>query len=213
MARPKHRGDLESPWSSASQREREREAKREAVLSTAARLFNAKGYHATSLDEVATALQVTKPTIYHYFSNKDEILFECTRRGLDTIATAAREAAERGGSGIERLQALLTAYALCMMEDYGICVARTQDNQLSPESRAQFRALKREIDGLMRQVIAAGVEDGTLTTPDIRIATFTLAMAMNGIGAWFHPDGPQSAQETAALTVAALIDGLRPSRS
>ena len=109
MARLKHRRDSESPWSSASQREREREAKREAVLRTAARLFNAKGYHATSLDEVATALQVTKPTIYHYFSNKDEILFECTRRGLDAIATAAREAAERGGSGVERLRALLNA--------------------------------------------------------------------------------------------------------
>lgn len=212
MARPQHRKSPESPWSSASEREREREAKREAVLRTAARLFNAKGYHTTSLDEVATALLVTKPTIYHYFSNKDEILFECTRRGLDAIATAARDAADRGGTGIERLRALLVAYALCMMDDYGICVARTQDQQLSPESRAQFRKLKREIDDHLRQVIATGVADGTIATSDLRITAFTLAMALNGLGSWFRPDGPQTAPQVAALTVDMLIHGLRPVR-
>lgn len=210
MPRPQHRRNADSPWSSAGEREREREAKREAVLRTAARLFNAKGYHATSLDEVATALKVTKPTIYHYFANKDEILFECTRRGLDAIASAAREATEQGGTGMARLRALLTAYALCMMDDYGICVARTQDGQLSPESRSRFRALKREIDGVIRQVIRAGRQDGTIAAPDVRIAAFTLATALNGLGSWFRPDGPQSAGEIAELTVSVLLSGLEP---
>lgn len=208
MARPSRKTDPESPWSNPAERERERLAKREAVLRTAARLFNAHGYHATSLDEVATALHVTKPTIYHYFANKDEILFECTRRGLDTIAGAARDAADQGGTAMERLQALLMAYALCMMDDYGICVARTQDSQLSPESRVRFRALKREIDGHLRQVLADGVAEGVLTVPDLRIAAFTAASALNGLGSWFRPDGPQSTEEAARLTVATLIGGL-----
>lgn len=199
---------LRSPWSSATERAREREIKREAVLRSAARLFNHKGYHSTSLDDVAAALNVTKPTIYHYFVNKDEILFECTRRGLDAIVEAAREASEQGGSASDRLRALLTAYALCMLDDYGICVSRTQDNQLSPESRKSFRALKREIDGHIRQVIADGIEDGTLVTPDIRIAAFTIALALNGLGSWFNPDGPQDAEETARLSVAVLLNGL-----
>ncbi len=199
-----------SPWASHDERALERENKREAVLRTAARLFNAKGYHATSLDEVATTLQVTKPTIYHYFANKDDILFECTRRGLNAIALAAREATERGGTGMVQLRALLTAYALCMMDDYGICVARTQDGQLSPESRLQFRALKREIDNHLRNVIAAGVADGTIATRDMRITAFTLAAALNGLGNWFRPDGPHSAEQTATLTVAVLLEGLTP---
>ena len=201
-----------SPWSSAAERERERAAKREAVLRTAARLFNAKGYHATSLDEVATALGVTKPTIYHYFANKDEILFECTRRGLDAIVEAARRVSERGGSGADRLRALLTAYALCMLDDYGICVVRTHDSQLAPESRGRFRALKREIDLHIRQVIVAGVEDGSLRVRDVRIAAFTTASALNGLGGWFRPDGALSAAETAELAVAGLMDGLRGAR-
>ncbi len=74
-----------SPWPTPEERAREREQKREAVLSTAVRLFNSKGFHATSLDDVALALNVTKPTIYHYFANKDEVLFECVRRGLELL--------------------------------------------------------------------------------------------------------------------------------
>lgn len=209
MARISPSATVRSPWSRPTDRQREREVKREAVLRTAAQLFNAKGYHNTSLEEVAAALNVTKPTIYHYFANKDEILFECTRRGLDAIVEAALKATEQGGTGADRLCALLTAYALCMLDDYGICVARTQDDQLSPESRVRFRALKREIDGHVRRVILDGIDDGSLSTPDVRIAAFTVALALNGLGSWFNPAGPHSAEDTARLTVAVLIGGLR----
>ncbi len=209
MARTARKSEIDSPWASASERERERAAKREAVLRTAARLFNAKGYHATSLDEVAVALNVTKPTIYHYFANKDEILFECTRRGLDAIVAAARAATAQGGTAADRLRVLLMTYASCMLDDYCMLVARTQDNQLSPDSRAQFRALKREIDGHLRQVIADGVADGSLAVADVRIAAFAMASALNGLGSWFNPEGPHSVEETARLAVSTLLDGVR----
>src|SRR5579859_3879239 len=77
-----------SPWPSPAQRQRDRALKREAVLRTAARLFNEQGFHATSLDDVARGLNVTKPTIYHYFRSKDDVLFECCRLGLEMIEEA-----------------------------------------------------------------------------------------------------------------------------
>ncbi|MFC0812999.1 TetR/AcrR family transcriptional regulator [Paracoccus panacisoli] len=199
-----------SPWGSPRDREREREAKRDAVLTTAARFFNEKGFHATSLDDLAAALNVTKPTIYHYFSNKDEILFECTRRGVDTIAEAARRGAEQGGSGAARLREMLIAYALVMTEDFGICVARTPDHLLSPDSRRTLRSLKADIDRHIRRVIREGVEDGSIRVRDARVAGFTAAQALNGIGSWFRPDGGQTAREVAELTVDTLICGLCP---
>ena len=199
-----------SPWAPMDQREAERAAKRDAVLRTAARFFNQRGYHSTSLDDVAAALHVTKPTLYHYFANKDEILYECTRRGLDEIATMARSTAGADGTAADRLRQMLTAYALIMMDDFGICVARTQDHLLSPESRKGFRALKRDIDQLVRQVIAEGVADGSLRVADVRIAAFTASVALNGLGTWFRPDGPVGADETARLTVDVLMHGMRP---
>lgn len=201
-----------SPWSHSRQRSGERSRKLDAVLRTAARFFNERGYHATSLDDVAEALGVTKPTIYRYFANKDEILFECTRRGLNAIAASARDAAVAGDPAPERLRAMLMAYARIMLDDFGICVARTQDHLLSPESRASFRALKREIDLLIRAVVAEGAAEGSLSTPDPRLATFAFAGALNGLGAWFDPAGPITAEEVATRTVDSLMRGVMPGK-
>ena len=78
--------------------------KREDVLTTAVKYSNTKGFHATSLDDVGAALNVTRPTtIYRYFSSKDEILFECVRRGLDSIrefGRRCRRAAFRTSRGL-----------------------------------------------------------------------------------------------------------------
>ncbi|WP_121066105.1 TetR/AcrR family transcriptional regulator [Chachezhania antarctica] len=197
-----------SPWGSRADRAAERDAKRKAVLTTAVRFFNSKGFAATSLDDVAKALQVTKPTIYHYFSSKDEILFECVRLGLEAIRDAAEQVRARGGSGRERLEALMLEYALVMTRDFGICVTRTSDDQLGDDSRVRFRALKREIDLILRDVITDGMEDGTLAQGDPRVVCFTISGALNWIARWYRPNGPMTAQDVARSTVATLMAGL-----
>lgn len=189
-------------------RERERREKREAVLHAAVRSFNEKGFHATSLDDVASALNVTKPTIYHYFASKDEILFECVRRGLDSIRRAAEAVESEGGGGLERLRRLMRDYAVVMTQDFGMCVTRTADHELSDESRARFRALKREIDQTVRRVVEQGMADGTLAGGDPRLVTFTLTGALNWIARWYDPAGPLSPQQIAEGTVATLMAGL-----
>ncbi|MBZ6078488.1 TetR/AcrR family transcriptional regulator [Microvirga puerhi] len=199
-----------SPWSTPEERAREREQKREAVLGTAVRFFNTKGFHATSLDDVALALNVTKPTIYHYFASKDEVLFECVRRGLESIRESATTAAAHGGTGRERLRTMLLDYAIVMTKDFGICVSRTQDTQLSPDSRTRFRALKREIDIIIRHVIEEGIADGSIKAGDPRLATFTVTGALNWIAHWYDPEGRMSAQDVAEGTVAMLLTGLSP---
>lgn len=197
-------------WPSVEEKERERREKREAVLHAAVRSFNEKGFHATSLDDVANALNVTKPTIYHYFANKDEILFECVRRGLDSIRHAAEAVESEGGGGLERLRRLMRDYAIIMTRDFGMCVTRTADHELSGESRARFRALKREIDQTVRRVVEQGMADGSIARGDPRLVTFTLAGALNWIARWYDPDGARAAEDVADATVATLVNGLAP---
>lgn len=201
---------MDSPWPDARTREEDRRAKREAVLIAAVRAFNARGFRATSLDDVAAELNVTKPTIYHYYGNKDEILFECVRRGLDPIRRVAEEGVAEGGSGAERLRSLLRGYALMMTEDFGICVSRTLDSELSPESRVRFRALKREIDQLMRQVVEEGMADGSLRPGDPRLVTFTLAGSVNWVARWYRPDEAMSAEAIAEGVADTLMRGVLP---
>ena len=117
----------------------DREQKREAILQAAVRMFNSRGFHATSLDDVAASLGVSKPTIYHYLGNKDQVLLECLTRGLEQLQQEAEKARAGSGSGLDRLKQFLRRYAEINMSDFGRCVIRTDVTALSPESGERFR--------------------------------------------------------------------------
>jgi AcrR family transcriptional regulator len=178
------------------------------VLNAAVKSFNERGFHSTSLDDVAASLNVTKPTVYYYFANKDEILFECVKLGLKSVRDAANAVDLTGGSGLERLTALMRNYALVMTHDFGMCVTRTADHELSPEARIHFRKLKREIDDTVRQVVEDGMRDGSLRTGNSRLVTFALTGALNWIARWFNPKGALSRKEIADGIVGTLVAGL-----
>lgn len=198
----------ESPWPRPEQRQHSRALKREAVLLRAVEFFNERGFHATSLDDVALSLNVTKPTIYHYFASKDEILFACVQRGLEEIRHAAQITEQAGGTGLQRLRALLIDYAMMMSDGFGACVGRTPDHALSAESLARIKALKRDTDAIVRRVIEAGIGDGSIVAADVRLTTFTVLGGLNWISRWYDPAGPLSKQAIAEQCVETLIGGL-----
>jgi AcrR family transcriptional regulator len=187
--------------------------KRDAVLQTAVRLFNEKGFHATSLDDVALALNVTKPTIYHYFASKDEILFACVKLGLSMIEDAVMSVNETSDSALDRLKALMRTYAEVMTMDFGRCVIRTGDHELTLESRAELRALKRKIDGVLRNIIKEGIADGSILARDARVASFTVAGALNWIARWHDPSGSQPISRLSEEMIQILVGGLAAPKS
>lgn len=198
-----------SPFRTAEQRQSDREAKRHALMLAAARMFNARGFHATSLDDVAASVGVTKPTIYHYLGNKEQVLIECMSVGLEQLKQEAEQARTQPGTALDRLRAFLLRYAEVNMSDFGICVIRTGDELLSPEGLEKLRSLKRPIDSAMRTFIAEGIEDGSIAPCDIKMTAFTLAGAVNWVSRWYDDAGPSSASQIAAKVVTVLESGLR----
>src|SRR5687767_1678695 len=106
-------------------------------------MFNERGFHATSLEDVAASLGISKPTVYHYLGNKDQVLLECVTIGLQQLLEAAAAARAEQGRGIDRLRSFLRRYAEVTMDDFGRCVVRTGEEALSPGSVRRFRDLKR----------------------------------------------------------------------
>lgn len=199
---------VDSPWSRSSEPDADRGAKLDAVLHTAARMFNEKGFHATSLDEVAEHLQITKPTLYYYVRSKDDILFQCVSRGLELMKVAIREAGSRGASSRDKLFAAMRQYALIVTADFGMCVIRVGEDPLPPESRRQLRKMKGAIDLEFRELIRQGVADGTFNECDPKLAAFTIAGALSWIGRWYRPDGDQSPEQIADQMIDLLVAGL-----
>src|SRR5574338_1643978 len=91
-------------------RRRDPEGKREAILRTAAQLFLERGYARTAVNDIADQLKITKPALYHYFRNKEEILLECYRWGCLLIRENLDEIAAHRGTGLDRIAAFIRSY-------------------------------------------------------------------------------------------------------
>ena len=202
--------DASSPFKTAEQKVAERAAKRDAVLRAAVRMFNESGFFRTSLDDVAASLGISKRTIYHYLSSKDQVLLECVTIGLNQLLQAAEEARRQPGSGRERLVAFLRRYAEINMEDFGRCVIRTAEEMLADESRPRYVELKRAVDQALRVSVAEAVADGSIAPVDVKLAAFTLAGALNWPARWHRADGDLSSAALAEAMVDLLMRGLEP---
>ena len=199
-----------SPFPSAEEKRSAREAKRAAVLRAAVQMFNERGFHQTSLDDVAARIGISKPTIYHYLGNKDQVLLECVSIGLGQLIEAAEQSRQSAGSGADRLIAFLVRYAEVNMDDFGRCVIRTGDEALVPESRARFRALKRQIDSDLRGLVAAAVADGSIPSCEVKLMAFTLAGALNWPARWQETSGDLTSEAIARQMVTILAQGFLP---
>jgi AcrR family transcriptional regulator len=199
-----------SPWPAARSRQRSHSARREAVVRVAAREFNRRGFHNTSLDDIAAALNVSKPTIYYYVANKEQLLFECFRAGLEPIRAAFEEVAGRDAPARERLAEVLRRYAAAIASEYGWCMVRAEDQDLGEGLRRHINALKSEIDQGIRQLLVAGMRDGSIAPCDPKMTAFAFAGALNWIAHWYRDNQPLTPGDIGDAFVALFERGIAP---
>lgn len=198
------------PWSGADLRSRERDWKRNAVILAAARAFATRGYHNTSLDDLAASLNVTKPTIYSYVDSKEELLFECFRQGVDQILAGFSEAETQGGNARERLMTVARHYATAVTGDFGWCMVRLEEENLDKSMSAKIKTLKSEVDQGLRKLVRQGVADGSIRPCDAKMAAFALAGALNWIAHWHRANDALSPSEIATRMLEIFELGLAP---
>mgnify|MGYP000420280142 FL=1 len=197
-----------SPWASAPDREQQREAKRQAVLQAAAELFNERGFHATSLDDIAARLNVSKPTLYYYVKNKDEILLQCVSQGLEMTLEGIEASRQAGGNAVDQLRACMQVYAGIVTQPFGMCLIRVGDEEVPEPSRTELRRMKSEIDHAFRRLVAQGVEEGSLAPCDPKMSAFVIAGALSWIGRWYHSGGEYTAAQVAEQCIGTLMHGV-----
>src|SRR5438132_1495166 len=202
-----------SPWRASRERRRDRELKREAVIRAAAHAFNRKGYHNTSLDDIAAALEVTKPTVYYYVTSKEQLLFQCFVAGVEQIRAAFREVKRLNVPARERLKAVLRHYGEAVASEFGWCMVRAEDQDLSPAMSGHIKALKSEIDQGIRRLIRDGIQDGSILPCDPKMTAFALAGALNWIAHWYRENQSMTGAQIAEAFVTVFENGLRPHTS
>jgi len=171
--------------------------KREVLLREAAASFNRRGYHGTSLAEIARKLGVTKAALYTYVPSKEELLYYCHDSAMDTALESLHRAQASGGSGREKLSTTLLNYLEMMLGEEGGYVVLLEENAMKP---AHVRAIIKRRDQFeqgLREFVAEGIADGSIVPCNPKLAVFMVMGALNWGRKWYRPQGDWSGAQIA----------------
>jgi TetR/AcrR family transcriptional regulator len=193
----------------ARPRASDHESKRSDILERAAALFAEYGYDRTSLVMLAQACGMSKALLYHYYTDKSELLFDIIRTHLEHLL-AVTEAVERQSSPDPRDHLLRLAEAV--LDAY-----RTADNRhhiqigqmhlLPPAQQDTLKQMERTLAGRFAAAIAPCVPQSARGKAMLKPLTMSLFGMLNWHYLWFREDGPMSRSEYARLAVTLLVEG------
>ena len=174
--------------------------KRLEVLREAAASFNFKGYHATSMNEIAASLGVTKAALYHYFPNKNGLLAACFEHAMDAAFAAWSARGRTARNGRDRLVLTMSYYVAELLNELNCCVVLMEEQALEPDDHAKLVRQRDRFERGLRAFVREGIEDGSVAPCDPKLAMFVILGAMNWVPKWFKPSGAwKSDQLNAAL--------------
>ncbi|CAN5536967.1 MAG: TetR/AcrR family transcriptional regulator [Chloroflexi bacterium] len=177
----------------------------------ATRLFRERGFHATSMQDLAEALDLNKGSLYHYIASKDELLWTIVSEALERLEAQVRPLLCSDLPGAERLHAAIVEH-LRFAADHGdeLALLQIELRSLPPGRRTTIIERRDAYEALWRDAIQAGIDEGKVRadTP-VRFAGITILSACNWFAQWYRPDGPLSVDELAQMLGDLFWRGLR----
>ena len=165
---------------------------RQEILRTAARLFQERGYDATSMNDVASALKLSKGGLYHHFQSKDEILFDIMSHAMDITEERVINVVRRIDGVEERLRRLIRLHIEVVLseEDREITVMLHENHPLPAGLRRKINARKKDYVHFVENLVGdVQRQRGSSSTVTPRAAAFALLGMINWIYQWYKPDG------------------------
>jgi AcrR family transcriptional regulator len=181
----------------------------DSLLAVAVELFNERGFEATSMDELAGRLGITKSAIYHHVPSKLELLRLAVDRALDRLFAVTTEPPARTGPAIDRLEHVVRGSVRVLTAELPFV---TQLLRVRGNSEVERSALerRRRFDALVRDLVREAAREGSVRTDvDPGLLGRLLFGTVNSLAEWYRPGGPLSPDDLADALVVALFDGLR----
>jgi AcrR family transcriptional regulator len=181
----------------------------DSLLDVAVAVFNERGYEATSMEELATRLGVTKSAIYHHVPSKVELLRLALDRALDALFAVTDEPGAMTGPAIGRLEHVVRGSVRVLAEELPFVTLLLRVRGNSPVEQAALRR-RREFDRIVTDMVRAAEDEGDVR-PDVdpAVTSRLLFGAVNSLTEWYRPGRGLDATAVADALVATTFDGLR----
>jgi AcrR family transcriptional regulator len=188
---------------------------RQEILRTAARLFQQRGYDATSMNDVAAALKLSKGGLYHHFQSKDEILFEIMNHAMEITQERVLNPVRGIADPEERLRALIRLHIELVLSprDREITVVLHENHPLPPTLRKRVNARKKEYIHFVEKLIAEvqkGAQQQAQRAFKVspRAAAFAVLGMINWIYQWYKPEGELQVQNLVPQFTDLIFSGI-----
>ncbi|HEV7210702.1 MAG TPA: TetR/AcrR family transcriptional regulator [Blastococcus sp.] len=181
----------------------------DSLLTVAVAAFNERGYEATSMDELAARLGLSKSALYHHVSGKGELLRIALDRALDGLFAVTREAGATAGPAIGRLEHVVRGSVRVLATELPFVTLLLRVRGNSDVERAALER-RREFDRIVSDLVAAAVREGSVRDDvDPAVIGRLLFGTVNSLTEWYRPGGPLTGDALADALVRAAFDGLR----
>ncbi len=174
------------------------ETRRQQIENAASALFRERGYAATSVRDIAHALNIQGGSLYAHVASKEDVLWSIVSRAADRFNEQVRPIARSDEPAPHRLRRMIRAHVGVVTSAQRDAVVFLHEWRfLSPERRELMAGRRDAYEALFRQIIADGVAAGDFAEVDPRMTAMAILSSLNGIASWYRADGELSPDEIA----------------
>ncbi|MGK7376690.1 TetR/AcrR family transcriptional regulator [Planococcus sp. 1R117A] len=177
-------------------REKKAVKKREDILRSASLVISRKGFHNTTMEDIAAELLMTKGSLYYYFKNKEELLFQCHDLILSNAFNQLEGIYGKEISSGEKMKAAIKVHLDIAIQEKEIFNLTVKPEQIFSKEYIDPIVKKRDAyAGLFDQMIQQGIQKGEFTVNQKKMARMIILGAANWIQVWYSPEGEFSKEE------------------
>lgn len=187
---------------------RRRAQVRTEIITAAAELFSARGYRATTLDDLARRLGMSKATLYGHFPSKEDLLAAIFHRTMTLVESGLADIRKSGGPPAEQLRRVVRHQVRTVVAEQSFLgVFFAEETSLPPRLARAIARRKARYDRSVQAIVEAGVRAGTVVAPRPRLLVWALLGMSNWAYRWFDPRGAWDADDVADAFVALVERG------
>lgn len=180
--------------------------KKQEILRSAADVLVEKGYQGTTMEEIAAKLLMTKGSMYYYFKNKDDLLYQCHLMIMEICLEGIEKVVTSDRNPIEKLKNAIKEHILLATSEKAMLMALAKPNHnFSEEQLQEVLELRKSYSHYFDRIIHEGIDQQVFDHVDVKMVRLIILGALNWIQEWYDQNGPQSAEEISEAYAAYLL--------
>lgn len=184
--------------------------RRDELVAAAEKLFAERGYAASSVRDIAEALDIQAGSLYAHIETKEDLLWEVLSAAADRFFAAVEPIVASDLLTIEKLRRLIAAHVAVVTGNVtAASVYSTQWRHLEEPRRALFAARRDAYEDIVRGLVRDGIREGVLADVDEKFAALLILSSINWVYQWYSADGPMTPEEISRKLTEMLFNGLR----